>query len=148
MALEMTGREKTLYLLHWRHPEIWAKKSHFLQGQCFSTMIRQVTKTAPSVPKAPTCIFIRVVIMNDSDSCHQHALHLWGGQEGSWLCRCDLGPYPVLLEEGGQCAPPSVAQRHPKGPLHSLTQLYLRKRRVPPTTTYCGRLSQFPRLLF
>lgn len=63
MAREVTGREKTPHLLHWRLPEIWAKEPHFLQGQCFSTVIRQVTKTIPSVPKAPVCVFIRVVVV-------------------------------------------------------------------------------------
>ena len=85
----------------------------------------------------------------DSDSCHQRALNVWGGQEGSRLCRCDLGPHPVLLEGGGQCAPqvspeaPQGAQAYTAAPREKGSPTHHRSRRQALPAPWATPLTPF-----
>lgn len=108
-------------------PDIWAKRRHFLQGQCFSTMTLGCwQKQHHQFPRAPMCVLIRMIIRNnDSDYHHHCVLYLWAGR-GSELCTHDLGAshtvlppvgrWPVCLSRWGSGAPRRAAQAHTATP--------------------------------
>lgn len=109
-------------------------RATFLAGPVFFHDDQATKKNTPIVPlEAPTCILIRMIIMNDGggDSSHPCALDLRGG-EGSELCRCDLAAPPSPPRRKVARLPLQVRLRGTPRSLPRPTRLHLGKRKALP----------------